>query len=294
MGAMTAHAGIAAGAGVPTLDGLISQRRIWRGQSAAITPGFAQPTGWSSLDAALPTGGWPDAALSELLLSADGIGELQLLWPALARLSQSKDAVVALIAPPYHPYPPAWHAAGVRLGALQVIRTKTPRDALWAAEQCLRSGACDAVLCWPQQADDRALRRLQVAAETGQALGFAFRPMKAAVNPSPAALRIALDASPRQLRVLKCRGGTPPAQPIPFPQLGHPEFSKPYQRNDEVSSQASVIPHLRHAEAFSVRERPAFQLISGQGGGRLTRETNEHRHRLEYTRPVPLQLDSES
>ena len=63
----------------------------------------------------------------------------------------------------------------------------------------------------------RALRRLQVAAETGQALGFAFRPMKAAVNPSPAALRIAIDASPRQLRVLKCRGGIPPARAIPFP-----------------------------------------------------------------------------
>lgn len=222
MGTLTA---IAVSSGTPSLEGLISERRVWRGQSAAGTPAFEQPTGWPSLDAVLPTRGWPDAALSELLLPADGIGELQLLWPALARLSQPKDSVIALIAPPYHPYPPAWHAAGVRLGALQVIRTKTPRDALWAAEQCLRSAACNAVLCWPQQADDRALRRLQVAAETGQALGFAFRSLKAAVNPSPAALRIALDAAPRQLRVLKCRGGIPPARAIPFPQLGHPETS---------------------------------------------------------------------
>jgi hypothetical protein len=226
MGTVTALANaVAEGATAPSLDGLISQRRVWRGQSAATTPAIEQPTGWPALDAVLPTRGWSDAALSELLLPADGIGELQLLWPALARLSQPKDGVIALIAPPYHPYPPAWHAAGVRLGALQIIRTKTPRDALWAAEQCLRSGACNAVLCWPQQADDRALRRLQVAAETGQALGFAFRPLKAAMNPSPAALRIALDAAPRQLRVLKCRGGIPPARPIPFPQLGHPETS---------------------------------------------------------------------
>lgn len=222
MGTLTAIAG---GSGIPSLEGLISERRVWRGQSATGTPAFEQPTGWPSLDAVLPTRGWPDAALSELLLSADGIGELQLLWPALARLSQPKDCVIALVAPPYRPYPPAWHAAGVRLGALQLIRTKTPRDALWATEQCLRSGACNVVLCWPQQADDRALRRLQVAAETGQALGFAFRPLKAAVNPSPAALRIALDASPRQLRVLKCRGGIPPAKAIPFPHLGHPETS---------------------------------------------------------------------
>ena len=225
MGTVTALASAMSGAAAPSLDGLISQRRVWRGQSAATTPAIEQPTGWPALDAVLPTRGWPDSALIELLLPADGIGELQLLWPALARLSQPKEGVIALIAPPYHPYPPAWHAAGVRLGALQIIRTKTPRDALWAAEQCLRSGACNAVLCWPQQADDRALRRLQVAAETGQALGFAFRSLKAAVNPSPAALRIALDAAPRQLRVLKCRGGIPPARPIPFPQLGHPETS---------------------------------------------------------------------
>lgn len=216
MGAVAALPGAMPGGG--SLDHLLSQHRVWRGQAATIAPtAAAHPTGWSALDTALPTGGWPTAALSEVLLPADGVGELRLLWPALARLSRPDDGVIALIAPPYRPYPPAWHAAGVRLGALQVVEANTARDALWAAEQCLRSGACRAVLCWPLQADDRALRRLQVAAETGQALGFAFRPLKAAVNPSPAALRLALDASPRQLRILKCRGGLAPAQPIPLP-----------------------------------------------------------------------------
>ena len=33
-----------------------------------------------------------------------------------------------------------------------------------------------------------------------------------------AALRIAIDAKPRQLRVLKCRGGLAPARPIALPQ----------------------------------------------------------------------------
>ena len=253
MGTVTALGGNAAASDPLLLDGLISQRRVWRGQSAAIsTPVFEQSTGWPSLDALLPTRGWPAAALSELLLPADGIGELQLLWPALARLSQPKDGLIALIEPPYHPYPPAWQAAGVRLAALQVIHTKTPRDALWAAEQCLRSGACDAVLCWPQHADDRALRRLQVAAETGQALGFAFRPMKAAMNPSPAALRIAVDASPRQLRVLKCRGGNPPARAIPFPAMGHPE--PPVLQND--ASAPMRVPAIRRPTALPTARSP--------------------------------------
>lgn len=215
---------------VIALDGLLSQRRIWRGQPAAASPAATQPTGWTALDAVLPSRGWPEAALIEVLLPADGLGELELLWPTLARLSQGKADVIALIAPPYRPYPPAWHAAGVRLGALQVVEAKSGRDALWAAEQCLRSGACRAVLCWPQQADDRALRRLQVAAETGQALGFAFRPMKAVINPSPAALRLALDATPRQLRVLKCRGGNPPASPLPFRRRGDSEGGEYFDR----------------------------------------------------------------
>ncbi len=257
MAMLTAVSNAAGSASPPSLDGLISQRRVWRGHASAIPAAVDHPTGWPSLDAALPARGWPPAALCELLLAADGIGELQLLWPVLARLSLPKDGVIVLVAPPYVPYPPAWHVAGVRLGAVQVIRTKTHRDALWTAEQCLRSGASDAVLCWPHQADDRALRRLQVAAETGQALGFAFRPMKAAANPSPAALRIALDASPRQLRILKCRGGIPPARAIPFPPSGPPQ---PAVQTTHVSGQPSAVrslavPGLATASRFQLHAR---------------------------------------
>ncbi|HEX7814442.1 translesion DNA synthesis-associated protein ImuA [Dyella sp.] len=200
---------------VVAIDSLLDARRIWRGQPHARSPS-TQPTGWPALDAVLPAGGWPEAALSELLLPLDGVGELRLLWPTLTRLSQGHDSgMIALIAPPYLPFATAWARAGVRMRQVQVIQAQA-RDVLWAAEQCLRSAACSAVLCWPHQVDDRALRRLHLAAETGQCLGFAMRPSSAASNPSPAALRIAIDARPAQLRVLKCRGGNAPAMPIPF------------------------------------------------------------------------------
>ncbi len=194
------------------IDTLLHERRMWKGRPVAAPPS-AQPTGFAALDAALPTAGWPEAALSEILIPVDGVGELQLLWPALARLSQAGERIV-LVAPPYLPFAPAWQAAGIDLRQLQVVEASTPRDALWATEQCLRSGSCGAVLCWPQKADDRALRRLQVAAEAGHTLAFATRPMAAACNASPAALRIAIDVQPAQLRVLKCRGGLAPPQPI--------------------------------------------------------------------------------
>lgn len=198
---------------VVALDALVEQRRIWKGAPAPRPAGLR--TGHAALDAVLPAGGWPEAALSEVLVPADGVGELHLLWPALVRLSQAGERVV-LVAPPYVPFAPAWQAAGVDLRQLEVVQAATERDALWATEQCLRSGSCGAVLCWPLKADDRALRRLQVAAEGGKTLALATRPLVAARNPSPAALRIAIDAHPRQLRVLKCRGGLAPPQPIPF------------------------------------------------------------------------------
>ena len=204
---------------VVALAALLSDARVWRGQPAPL-PSAAQPTGFAPLDAVLPTGGWPESALTELLLPADGVGELRLLLPTLVRLTQARQDIV-LIAPPYLPYPAGWRQAGVDFGYVHLIDAQ-PRDALWATEQCLRAGCASAVLAWPRQADDRALRRLQIAAESGQALGFAFRDARAACNPSPAALRIAFEGMsgkgmPSRLRVLKCRGGLPPTRPIVLP-----------------------------------------------------------------------------
>lgn len=194
---------------VVALDSLFNGGRVWKGRPAA-PPASVHPTGLAALDAVLPSGGWPEAALSEILVAQQGVGELQLVWPTLARLSAAGERIV-LVAPPYTPYPHAWQNAGVDLRQLSVVQADE-RDALWAAEQCLRSGSCGAVLCWPRKADDRALRRLQVAAETGQTLAFAWRAMGEAINPSPAALRLAVE--PHQVRVLKCRGGL--AHPAPI------------------------------------------------------------------------------
>lgn len=201
---------------VVALDTLFNGGRVWKGRPAAPLASV-YPTGLAALDAVLPSGGWPEAALSEILMAKDGVGELQLVLPTLARLSKAGERIV-LVAPPYTPYPHAWQNAGVDLRLLSVIQAEE-RDALWAVEQCLRSGSCGAVLCWPRKADDRALRRLQVAAETGQTLAFAWRALSEAINASPAALRLAVEAKPAQVRVLKCRGGL--AHPAPIALAGH-------------------------------------------------------------------------
>ena len=197
---------------VVALDRLLETRRVWRGRQQS-EPLAEQPTGHAQLDALLPGGGWQLAALNEILLGSPGSGELQLLWPLLARLTQAGERVV-LVGAPAVPFAPAWQAAGVVLAQVSLLQV-SGAERLWAAEQCLRSGSCGAMLCWPEQADDRALRRLQVAADSGQTLAFVLRHRRAADNPSPAALRLLLDNQPRQWRVLKCRGGVPPARPVP-------------------------------------------------------------------------------
>lgn len=202
---------------VVALDALFNGGRVWKGRPVA-PQASPHPTGLVALDAVLPSGGWPQAALSEILMAKEGVGELQLVWPTLARLAAAGERIV-LVAPPYLPYAHAWQNAGVDLRQLSVIQANE-RDALWAVEQCLRSGSCGAVLCWPRKADDRALRRLQVAAHTGQTLAFAWRAMSEAINPSPAALRLAVEARPAQVRVLKCRGGLAHPSPIAL-AVGH-------------------------------------------------------------------------
>ena len=207
---------------VLALDSLLQDRRVWRGNQPNALPNSALATGHIGLDAALPSGGWLEASLTEVLIAQDGIGELSLVLPILAKLSQQEKPIV-LIAPPYQVYAPAWQHSGVRLSQLHIIQAST-KDALWAMEQALRSGSCGAVLGWPMKADDKSLRRLQVAAETGHSLGFAFRSMAAANNPSPAPVRISLKggALAPELRLIKCRGANAPMQAIAYsPHLRH-------------------------------------------------------------------------
>ena len=190
---------------------------IWRGGEFARSacPGIA--TGFAALDAELPGGGWPCGALAELLPQHEGIGELRILGPALARLA-AQGKFIVWIAPPYLPYAPALAAAGIALERVVIVKTAKDGDTLWAAEQALASAACGGVLAWPREPQFPQLRRLQLTAESGRCLAVLFRPPQAAREPSPAALRIAL-ATHRgglALSILK-RRGAPLSRPILLP-----------------------------------------------------------------------------
>jgi hypothetical protein len=195
---------------VAALDAVLQHPGIWRRSASAQPHVRALPTGLDELDALLPGGGWPCGALSEILFEYDGLGELALLMPALAELTRRRQRVV-FVAPPYIPYAPALGAHGLDLNYVVQLQT-TANEGAWSAEQCLRSGSCGAVLGWLHEADYTQLRRLQLAAESGDALAFLFRPACAASKASPAALRLQLraDAAQVDIEILKCRGNLDP------------------------------------------------------------------------------------
>ncbi len=198
----------AAASGSAGLHTLLQGTHLWRGHELAAVAVPSVPTGHTALDALLPGGGWPRAALTELLCARPGVGELSLLMPALARLAREENRWIVLVGPPYLPYAPAFALAGVDLARLVVVNPRQSDDALWAMEQALGSGACSAVAGWPNRVSERALRRLQLAAENGRAAGFHYT-SGAATSSSLAALRLQVEPADTglRLRLLKVRGG---------------------------------------------------------------------------------------
>jgi protein ImuA len=187
-----------------------NQPGVWLGS------GFAEvrteATGWPELDRALPGGGWPAGAVTELYCPVEGIGEFSLLLPLIVRLTSSGKRVV-LVSPPHLPYSQALGERGVKLDKLVLLSPQSARDTLWAAEQTLRCTAVGLVVAWPQRAGDRELRRLALAAETSGSTAIVYRPEREARTFSPAALRVRVHAadcgseSGLRLEIIKSRGG---------------------------------------------------------------------------------------
>jgi hypothetical protein len=190
--------------GASKLARLLEHPAIWRGRSAARLEVLS--SGFAALDERLPGKGWPRTGLIEILTARFGSGELYLLLPALAALTRAAAARWCVwVAPPLMPFAPALAAAGVALDRVAVVGGARP---LWAFEQVLGAGACDAALAWARRPKPREVRRLQLAAERGRTLGVLFRPRSALREASPAVLRLGLEplASGVRVTLLKGRG----------------------------------------------------------------------------------------
>ena len=148
---------------------------LWLASQLAHSSARCIDTGHPALSSQLPGGGWPTGTLIDLLPQHSGIGELRLL-----------------LQPPHPPQALALAAMGLQPSQLVWIRSSRSTDALWAAEQVLRSGSCGALLFWQSHARGETLRRLHLAAQSAETLFFMLRPLAAAQDSSPAPLRLSL------------------------------------------------------------------------------------------------------
>ncbi|MCP4045788.1 MAG: translesion DNA synthesis-associated protein ImuA [Gammaproteobacteria bacterium] len=190
-------------------DPISAHPLLWRGKQISHHI-HTLSTGHSALDEVLPGNGWPLGAVTELVNDTTGCGELSLLLPVLAQLSQ-KDRWITMIDPPWIPCPSALHGRGLALEKLLLIRTQNRSESLWACEQVVRGIAGGAMLAWPETLSFGELRRLQLSAKSTRETVFLFRDRKATNTSSPATLRLQLTADDGDLRVkvLKCRGQRP-------------------------------------------------------------------------------------
>jgi hypothetical protein len=193
-----------------SLEQLLRHEKIWRAGEASLAAGIS--TNFPVLDSLLPSHGWPQASLIEILTAQEGIGSLRLVLPAIAQLTQTQWAI--WVCPPYVPYAPALQAAGVVLERLLIVEPDTSEQAdldyvLWVFEQALRFVDCGIAMAWIGIAQYDRLRRLQLACEQGQTCGVMFRPESLAIQPSPAVLRLSLtsNADSTSVRILKSQGG---------------------------------------------------------------------------------------
>ncbi|MBM7036668.1 translesion DNA synthesis-associated protein ImuA [Vibrio ulleungensis] len=190
------------------LQALHNKQLIWKGT-------HTQPkvetslSGFDSLDQQL--GGWPKTGLTEVR-SPISIGELRLLTPFLQQ--QAKEGLIVFINPPaeissqylaYHQIP---------ISQVMVLTPEKENGALWAAEQCLKSGACKTVMLWHPELEIHQAKRLQVASETGQCAHFVFPQNNHALSlPIPLSIELSSHQQGIEVSVTKRKGGW---SPTPF------------------------------------------------------------------------------
>jgi protein ImuA len=201
--------------------------RIWRGDALGFSNEPVLSSGFAELDRELPGGGWPTRNLTELLLPVEGLGEISLLSPPLAKTSHNGRNIL-LVGPPYLPYMHAWENLNIDSQRVVMARVYKPAERLWVLEQGIRSAAFGAVIGWLPEVSQQTTRKLQILARSAAGLVFLLRPARAQSEPSAAPLRLLLGSARRHtlsLYLLK-RRGAPAASPvrialIPFPWSRH-------------------------------------------------------------------------
>ena len=164
-------------------------------------------------------GGLPRAALHEILGEAEAGASGAAAGFAALLLARSGGTVFWIAREP-DAWPPGLVRYGLPPSRLIVARPGNGTDALWAMEEALRCPAVSGALLVSERPDATAMRRLQLAAETGGGIGLLLRDAASEDGPANATTRWrvtgraggrAHDLGDPQwaLELLRARGGRP-------------------------------------------------------------------------------------
>jgi protein ImuA len=150
-------------------------------------------TGFDQLDRILGNRGLRRGSLIEWAGAGEteGSGAATLALTVAAHLLRETGALI-VIDDAREFYPPAAAQLGIPFDRTIIVQPDKSRSAFWAWEQALRCPGVAVTFGWIETIDDRMLRRLQLAAETGGGLGFLLRRGKRS-GPSWAATRISVN-----------------------------------------------------------------------------------------------------
>lgn len=224
------------------LEHLKNKRLVWQAsqQSAFETNSDVELTGFAELDSALQ-GGFPQQGVVDID-SPIGIGELRLLMPSLKARQNKTNRLLVLIASPMQINAEMLAEYGFALDQVLVIQPNSADQALWSAEQCLKSGCCHSVLLWHGALEVHQVKRLQMASEKGDCVQFMFR-QKHQISlslPVPLAIKLSAHKQGINVQVTKRRGGSPADQFAINMQEYWPELSLQPQQTNVIS-----FPHSK-------------------------------------------------
>jgi hypothetical protein len=185
---------------------LKSQHLVWQANLTKVdSHQFLNSSGFPELDTLLG-GGFPPHGVVEME-SVGSIGELRLLAPYLK--SSLTRGVTAFIQPPALMSSLFLHSIGLDINQVWIVTPEHKSDALWATEQCLKSGVCTNVLLWQEELEIHQVKRLQVASEQGACPLFMLKPNMTNRLSLPVSLSLKLQGHEQgvSVEVLKRKGG---------------------------------------------------------------------------------------
>lgn len=154
-------------------------------------------TGWEPLDRLLPAGGVLRGSLVEWLSEAPGCGAGTLALGMARQACRGGRPLVVIerLAGLEQGafYPPAACGQGMLLEQTILVRPASQADELWALDQVLRTEGVGAVLCWGRGFSQTALRRAQLAAESGGGLCLLLRRASVRTQPCWGRLRLLVE-----------------------------------------------------------------------------------------------------